>query len=275
MNRTLMAVGAHADDIELNVGGTLLKYRERGYQVVYVMSTNNMSGCWTRKKADGTYEVTTPPYYELMPQRKLEAAASAQALGTAPIRLDHPQRHFRRADGTLCELRYGSDRPDRVVPPDVPSILTAHEDKPAVQRLADLILEHKPEAILTHGPAQSDMEHIGTALLVIRSYQQAVAAGHDGMLLMWRDGTTFWGEFNCRWDTFVDISAYWEKKVKIIALHACQIANPCRPDFPPRQRALAWGTACGCQYAEVFTIAARAKPAVQYTDFTQEIAAHA
>ena len=193
MNRTLMAVGAHADDLELNVGGTLLKYRERGYQVVYVMSTNNMAGAWTRGKPDGAFEVTLPPYYELMPQRKLEAAAGAKVLGTVPIHLDHPQRLFVRADGTRSELRYGSDRPDRVVPTDVPTILTAHEDKRAVQRLADLILEHKPEAILTHGPAQGDMEHIGTALLVTRSYQQAVAAGHDGMLLMWRDGTTFWG----------------------------------------------------------------------------------
>ena len=92
MNRTLMAVGAHAGDIELNVGGTLLKYRERGYQVVYVMSTNNMSGAWTRKKADGSYEVTTPPYYELMPQRKLEAAAGAKALGTRDFREKRSRR---------------------------------------------------------------------------------------------------------------------------------------------------------------------------------------
>lgn len=52
-----MAIGAHADDIELNVGGTLAKYREMGYDVVYVMSTNNMSSGWSKLRPDGIREV--------------------------------------------------------------------------------------------------------------------------------------------------------------------------------------------------------------------------
>lgn len=36
MNRTLMAVGAHADDVELHFGGTLLKYHDKGYAAVYI-----------------------------------------------------------------------------------------------------------------------------------------------------------------------------------------------------------------------------------------------
>ncbi len=39
-----MAIGAHADDIELRVGGTLLKYLDCGYEIAYVMSTNNFAG---------------------------------------------------------------------------------------------------------------------------------------------------------------------------------------------------------------------------------------
>lgn len=70
-----MAIGAHADDIELNVGGTLAKYREMGYDVVYVMSTNNMSGGWSKLRPDGIRETRLPPFDEIMPQRKLEAAA--------------------------------------------------------------------------------------------------------------------------------------------------------------------------------------------------------
>jgi len=44
VNRNIMAIGAHADDIEVNVGATLLKYHEMGYAITYVMATNNMSG---------------------------------------------------------------------------------------------------------------------------------------------------------------------------------------------------------------------------------------
>ena len=34
MNRSIMAVGAHADDIEIQTGGTLAKYRDADYEVV-------------------------------------------------------------------------------------------------------------------------------------------------------------------------------------------------------------------------------------------------
>jgi len=53
VNRSLMAVGAHADDIEICVGGTLLKYRDLGYEIVYVMATNNFSGRWSYARPDG------------------------------------------------------------------------------------------------------------------------------------------------------------------------------------------------------------------------------
>ena len=37
-------LNAHADDLELQMGGTLAKYHQGyGYDIVYVMTTNNMS----------------------------------------------------------------------------------------------------------------------------------------------------------------------------------------------------------------------------------------
>ena len=57
LNRALMAVGAHADDIEINVGGTCLKYHELGYEIDYVMSTNNFSGDWKLRQPDGSLKI--------------------------------------------------------------------------------------------------------------------------------------------------------------------------------------------------------------------------
>ena len=267
-NRTLMAVGAHADDIELNAGGTLSKYRRRGYGVVYVMSTNNMSGGWSRLNPDGSVDVAKPPWFEIMPQRKVEAKAAAQAFGTEPIHLDHPQRHYARPDGATAEVRYGCDRPEGV-PPDAPTILTAHEHQPSVQRVADLILEHKPEAVLTHGLITGDMEHSGTCLLTTKAYWKAVAAGHDGMLLHWRDlsqapvGDAYGG-----WDTFVDVTEHWREKLAAIALHACQMPDVNRLDFPP------WGAACGCGHAEVFVLVGRGRCPAQGAEFSAEVLSH-
>jgi LmbE family N-acetylglucosaminyl deacetylase len=256
--RTLLAVGAHADDIELNVGGTLLKYRDRGWEVVYVMATNNMAGGWSEVQDDGSIAVSHPSPGPMMQRRKAEAAAGAEALGCVPIHLDHPQRHYNGPAGDTVEVRYGGVLPDGV-PPDVPTILTAHEHQSALQPLVDLILTHQPVWVLTHGMAQVDMEHLGTALLVTKSVQQARAAGYRGGLLQWREGITCLGPRNESWDTFVDISDHLERKIALIALHECQMPRPHRPDFPPLMRALEWGRACGVGAAEVFTIVAESE----------------
>ena len=261
-----MAIGAHADDIEINVGGTLLKYRrEHGYDVVYVMSTNNMSGSWSKIRSDGTRESRLPPYDEIMPQRKLEAEAAAEFFGTKPIHLDHPQRHYTGKNGKVVELRYGNEMPDCVAP-ETPTILTAHEHKECVRKLTDLILHHQPEAILTHGPIMVDMEHVGTSMLVTKAYMKAVEAGYDGMLLHWLDITpTIFGESFSRWDTFVDMSKYQEDKLKTIGLHACQMPDPSQLDFLPVP------SACRCTHAEFFTVGGRGNELGRPVPFGAEI----
>ena len=157
--QTLMVIGAHADDIEFNFGGTALKYHEKfGYEIVYVMSTNNMSGSWNQvidlekrnteipeyllpriertNYANGLCRSTVTPWYVEIAQRKKECADAARKLfDTVPIHLDHPQRHYTNGDLKKVELRYGTPRPDLIIE-DVPSILTAHEDKSSVEGLA-------------------------------------------------------------------------------------------------------------------------------------------
>ena len=73
-----MSVGAHADDVELSVGGTLLKYRECGYDVAYVMSTNNMSGIWSHLDPP-----QRPSPIPMMKRRKDEAARASNSGTTA------------------------------------------------------------------------------------------------------------------------------------------------------------------------------------------------
>lgn len=266
--KALMAVGAHADDIELNTGGTLAKYYDRGYGIVYIMATNNMSGEWSQTDRDGRIVKRTPPYHEIMPQRKRETAAAAELFGAEPIHLDHPQRHYTREDGTRAELRYGCDRPD-CVPPDVPSVLTACEDGPSVQRLSDLILEHRPEGILTHGSAAANVEHFATCLLVLNAYWRAVEAGYDGMLLQWPElGVTLYGKQNHWWETFVDVTGYWDRKLEAIGKHACQIPDPSRLDLPT------WTDACGCERAEAYSIIGRGERVAESSEFSLEILDH-
>jgi len=253
LNQSIMVVGAHADDIEVAVGGTCLKYRAVGYEIVYVMATNNMSGGVSELLNDGTVRTTMETTLPMMARRKRECNDAARALGTTPIHLDHPQRHYTGPDGkTPLELRYGCVLPDGV-PPNAPTILTACEDPASIDRLVRLILEKDPEVVLTFGVSQMNIEHFATSLLATQSYWQAVENGFRGALLHWRDAHTRHGEFNCRWETFVDYTPYLDRKMKLIGLHRCQMPNAHLPEFGHRLLGVRWGQACGCGAAEVFT----------------------
>ncbi len=248
----IMVVGAHADDVEILAGGTLCKYRAQGHEIVYVMSTDNMSGGVHTLQPDGTVTTTHEPPELMSARRKRECAAAAARLGTTPIHLDHPQRHYRDAAGVQHELRYGCARPP-TVPPEVPTILTAYEDEASVARLTELILEHDPVCVITHDLAVTSIEHQATVLLVVASFWRAVGQGFGGAMLQGREDDLVFGDLNARWDTFVDITDTLDQKMQLIGCHACQMPTAHYPHHGHRQRPLKWGAACGCSAAEVFT----------------------
>ncbi len=79
-----------------------------------------------------------------------------------------------------------------------------------------------------------DMEHMGTALLIAKAYKKAMENGYGGILHYWLDITlTIFGRAFTRWNTHIDISDYWERKLKAIGIHACQMPDPSRLDFIP------------------------------------------
>ncbi len=257
MHQRIMAIGAHADDVELHSGGTLFKYLDRGYEVVYVQSTNNMSGNRrTLQPGGGFLKSEVSDTLETMAYRKREAADAARLFGTEPVHLDHPQRHCHVAQEgrppRQVELRYGCPLPPGV-PPDVPTILTAHEDAASVERLARLILDRDPEAILTHGHAEMNPEHSCTFLLVAKAYWKAVERGFRGSLLSSIHVWPRLGRMACCWETWVDISGEVDRRMEAVRCHVSQYP----PDFEGgavfwREHAERLGARCGVGAAEIF-----------------------
>jgi LmbE family N-acetylglucosaminyl deacetylase len=263
--KSLMAIGAHADDIELQAGGTVAKYHAAGYGIVYVMTTNNMSGRVASMDAQGKITSRWASYREMEPLRKKEAAAAARYFGTEPIHLDYPQRHYTRDDGSQAYVGYGTDRPDNISD-GVHTILTACDNDACIQRVADLILEHDAEAVLTHGGPMGNVEHFATLVLVTHAYWRAVKAGYRGMLLNWHDlGVNIYAEAYKHFDSYIDITEHFQQKIESSAFHACQKPDPARLDWPQ------WGPAFGCGHAEVYTIIGRNRWPDQYGAFTLEI----
>ena len=248
---SLMAVGAHADDIENQAGGTLEKYFRHGYEIVYVMSTNNMSGSVASLDADGNVVAREEPTTEMMARRKRECANAAREWNTEAIHLDYPQRHYRNEKLEMVELRYGAPVPPTTTA-DTPSIITAGEDPTAVEGLVALILKSQPECIFTHTVATHNPEHFGTALLVTNAYWKAWERGYRGGLLYWVDDDTNFGPAFRRFETYVDCSPFLDRKMELIGKHECQMPHWRRPDFGHRIVALEWGKVCGCLAAETF-----------------------
>lgn len=271
MERKILAVGAHADDIELSMGGTLLKYhRNFGYVIGYVLCTDNASGQRIRLDADGLPHAEDLPAPEEKRIRQTEADEAARnCFHTRAIHLNYPQRHYRNLALERVELRYGAPPafPDGG---NVPSILTAYEDPGAIERVRGIIREFNPEVIITMGLADPNPEHICTGLLVRRAY--ASARNHDGY-----DGTLLHaltpapmgiGAFYDAADTYIDTSAFFQAKLEAIAIHRSQKPVPEKLDL----RDFDEGARFGCVTAEKFVVGALAD--VRTGECTVEIRKH-
>ncbi len=271
----LMLIGAHADDIEFNFGGTAIKYHEQfGYEIVYVMATNNMSGQWNqhldpalrktripehllpeirrRENHSAGILTTVVPWNVIMPQRRKECEEAAlKFFHTRPVYLDHPQRHYTDSRLEQIELRYGQE-PPACVKGNVPSILTAHEDRDAVEKLAALILENNPEVIMTHALVDSNLEHSATHLLAKKAFKTARDRGYSGSFVCCLTVSPLnFGAVLEAYDTFVDISGYYRKKLEAIVTHSCQVPKYDYLELRDRGN----GARAGVEHAESYTIA--------------------
>jgi N-acetylglucosamine malate deacetylase 1 len=100
----ILALGAHPDDLEIFIGGTLLAWKAMGAELALAIATDGAAGGWESPDV-------------LRRTRRAEAEAAAEPLAVAPAFLDFP-------DGQLCpdaalvgalrDLVAGS-RPDLVV----------------------------------------------------------------------------------------------------------------------------------------------------------------
>ncbi len=254
MAKSVMAVYAHADDVELHCGGTLAKYKAAGYSVSYIMSTNNMSGEWCTLKPDGTLKADKVPWHVMIRQRKLEAdQAARECYGTTAVHLDFPQRHYYNDHEEKIDLRYGNPRPE-AVPENFPSIVTANDYAGCAGGLEKLILERQPEVIFTHAVVDENPEHTGTAWLVIQAFHAAQKKGFQGSLLFASGRHSAEASpFLAEPETYIDISGQWLREKRMaLAMHKCQsagiFAEACTGDV------LEFGKKFGVEAAEGFIV---------------------
>ena len=216
----VLAVGAHPDDIEQHVGGTLLKYRAAGAKIFFALTTSGNTG--SREKKDPA---------EIGRVREAEQLASAQLYG-AEVR-------FLRADDERLldtnEMRTKMLDAMRWADPDVIFTQSPTDESPDHWMTARLV---KAMVLSLPGVNQQSSERPCTKKVSVFTWENDACVGSRQP------------------EVYVDISDVMEQKLQSFRRHVSQVGymdtfNIAIEDdvkIPDRFR----GLQVGCEYAECF-----------------------
>lgn len=195
--KKVLIVSAHGADWCTRCGGTIAKLTRDGYEVFVLALTcgeHGESGGFWKANPAGPLEACTEC-------RKQEAALAAEELGVSKLQF----------------LGYG----------DYPLVM----DEKRIRDLTNIILDFRPDAILTHwinDPVNMDHEVAGKAVLRAVSAAGMLGArpntpSHFIPDVFFFETTIPHAEFNeFKMDVFIDITDTYEKKIAAIKRFQCQ-----------------------------------------------------
>lgn len=245
---TLVAICAHADDAELNAGGTLARWAATGGAIHIVMMTNNCSGLMIPDGGNEAAKCRLSPL-ETSAIRHREQEAAAALLGARVHYLDYGPRHYWDGRRRIC-LGYDDVKPHPEGTARQPPILVAFEDPAHVERLATLIASLAPRLVLTQTPDDRDPEHHAVAAMVWQAFRLRPGL-QLAPLRFWAPSTASpGGLFDPQYDHIENITGFFDRKLELCACHASQMTAR-RREIVTR-RALYWGRRIGVAHAEPF-----------------------
>ena len=221
----VLVISAHPDDVDFGCGGTLAKWAREGGEIFYAICTSGDKGT-----DDPT--LCNP---ELALLREKEQRAAARVVGAREVRF------LRKTDG---ELQYSLDFKGELV---------------------RLIRQFQPDILLTHDPANrafdnqyifhSDHRVVGE-LVFDAAYPAALNRnfypGHLAEGLSPHAVSEIYFFAAAQPDTWIDIGATMDLKIKALRCHVSQIKNPKMMEKMVRAWFGAWGREKGFAYAERF-----------------------
>lgn len=256
---TVVALGAHHDDVEVRAGGTLARYAAEGWTVVYVVVTTTPYYCpWPDEVAAGRFKSNE----DVIAMRKAEARRGAEILGASSVHFfdfksqywyeaGDPKLHYLDGHDTTIEdfRRLSEDLPGRKE-----FISTAAQCQAAIDFLSGFLAEHQADLVLTHVPDDGHWEHYATANFAARSVRQLARSGRAPRLYAWEQGSL--GNLTTSFAPthFVDISTSIDRKCEALLSFPSQFPDHDSSHFADeaRVRARAYGKLIGVEYAEPF-----------------------
>jgi len=257
---TIVAIGAHHDDVELRCGGTLAKYVKDGWKTVYVVaSTTPHYSPWPDEKESGNYRSNE----EIIELRKEESRKGAAALGVSEVHFFDFKSLYWYREGTLdrrffdghgttvVEFRYLQEKlPGREF------LVAAHRCPAALKFLCDFLRERDADIVLTHFPDDAHWEHYSTAVFVCKAVRQLSEEGRQIKLYGWEQGNM--GNLTCSFTPthYVDITGTIDIKCEALMSFVSQVPDH-NPEFfssVARSKAREYGRMAGMEYAEPFVM---------------------
>jgi LmbE family N-acetylglucosaminyl deacetylase len=256
-----MAIGAHHDDIEIRAGGTLAKYVQRGWNVIYAVACTTPYYFPTEHQKSTGRLLDNPAVINL---RKEEARKAAQVLGIIERNihfLDYKSLYWYR-DGTH-EMNYfdgvtnGSAELSHYLEDQISGrgyIVSAHRCQAEVDFLCGLLDQNKVDVVLTHHPDDGHWEHYAVCRFVFEALLHRKRSGHHILGFTWDPGAAMpiVGSFGPT--HFEDISGTIERKCEALMRFPSQFADHDPTPFADRAmaQARAYGNIAGMAFAEGF-----------------------
>lgn len=191
LNKVLLAVSAHPDDIEFSCGGTMFKFVEQGYDIYFVVATNGENG----------FKIDHKPKSLRIKTRHNEQLAAAKLLGVKKVFF----------------LNYRD-------------CLLPNDDGLRI-KLAKIIKKVKPGIVFTFDPANRSFESVNLLHRDHRAISEAsfdaVFAARNRYLLPGEPHTVkqFWFFGPDKPNHYENITKYIEKKISLIEKHHSQFSD--------------------------------------------------
>jgi len=250
---TLVAIGAHCDDIEVRAGGTVARLVSEGWRAVGAVAATSPYYCadsdlW---RAD---EVVTNR--EIVDVREEESRRAAGILGLEDVRFFGFKSLYWYGDGTRKVRRFdggGSTVEEfRYVMEELPGrefLCTAHQCAAALEGVCDFLREQDAQVILAHSPDDAHEEHYATACLVYEAVRRLREEGGSPKLYAWEPGSrgamVAFAPTHC-----VDITSTMAVKREALEVFRSQGLRALRDEN--EGQSARWGVLIGAPYAEAF-----------------------
>ena len=247
MKKAIMVAGCHADDVEIQAGGTLAKYMAMGYAGYYVMFTRSNSG-YNCLKPESGYDYSE----KISAMRLKEVAQAAGVFGAKLICMDFKEHLYTLENGMIvyADIRNFPELGGRTASGREPIVVACRMQK-YIDEFAALIEEAEPEVIIVHD-TDINPDHYASFLITLNAVKAAAKTKKIGNVYMRMTTNSLTWALGMEPDFFVDVTGFEETVFKAINKHVTQVKCMSRDAALKREWERLAGQVAGARYVEAF-----------------------